>query len=206
MLGSHCFIGEYSISHKKPGRSADLDSQTLVQYIKQPGPAPVHRWNPPFCGDMDLRIAADGIWYHNGSPIGRQAMVNLFATVLKREGDEYFLVTPVEKLRIQVEDCPFLATQLEVSGMGREQQLQFITRNGERVTAGKKHPLRVDLNAQGEPHPIIEVRSNLWALIHRNLFYRLVELAEHRPAGDTVTTGVYSGGEFFVLGQYPQSQ
>ncbi|MEX2130180.1 MAG: DUF1285 domain-containing protein, partial [Pseudohongiellaceae bacterium] len=116
----------------------------LSRQIRQQGPAPVHLWNPPFCGDMDMRIAADGTWYHQGSPLGRIAMLRLFASVLKREGDEYFLVTPVEKLRIKVDDCPFIATQLEVSGNGSTQALHFITNTGESVIANAEHAIRVD--------------------------------------------------------------
>ncbi|MEX2131540.1 MAG: DUF1285 domain-containing protein, partial [Pseudohongiellaceae bacterium] len=155
--------------------------------------------------DMDMRIAADGTWYHQGSPLGRIAMLRLFASVLKREGDEYFLVTPVEKLRIKVDDCPFIATQLEVSGSGSTQVLHFITNTGESVIANAEHAIRVDPGDNGEPHPLLHVRSNLWALIHRNVFYRLVDLAEHRPGVDTTVTGVMSEGEFFPLGSYTRS-
>jgi hypothetical protein len=152
---------------------------------------------------MDMRIAADGNWFYQGSPLGRMAMVRLFASVLKREGEDYFLVTPVEKLRIQVDDCPFVASQLDTVGSGADQQLCFTTNVGDKVIADAAHPLQVDNNAQGEPHPTLLVRNGLFALVNRNVFYRLVEGAEHRRQGNEVVTGVYSSGVFFPLGSYP---
>ena len=188
-------------TNKATNKSAD--PQQLVQYIKQAGPAPVHLWDPPFCGDMDMRIAADGQWFYRGSPLGRLAMVKLFASVLKREGDEYFLVTPVEKLRIQVDDCPFVATVMENSGKDEQQILRFTTNVGDTVTADADHPLQVDINAQGEPHPILEIRRGLKALVNRNVFYRLVDMAQQGPDGDKQQLGVYSSGRFFSLGRLP---
>lgn len=174
--------------------------QELLKHGNRQGPAPVHLWNPPFCGDMDLLIASDGTWYHEGSPIGRQALVRLFASILKREGDEYFLVTPVEKLRIRVEDCPFVAIRLDVKGEAATPELVFETNTGETVVADREHRLVVDTGADGSPHPRLHVRSNLWALVHRNVFYRLVDIAEPRTGADGVELVVRSKGESFSLG------
>lgn len=178
------------------------DPFEMVRKIKSRGPAPVHLWDPPFCGDMDMQILRDGSWVHEGSVIRRPAMVSLFASVLKREGDEYFLVTPVEKVRIGVEDCPFVAQQMDATGKGNEQSLVFTTNLGETVTADAEHPLRIDTDpTSGEPHPTVHIRSGLNALINRAVFYRLVELAETEESGDgEPILGVWSGGEFFPLG------
>lgn len=156
------------------------------------GPPPVHLWNPPYCGEMDLTIRRDGTWIHEGSPIGRPALVRLLASVLKREGDRHFLVTPVEKLGIVVEDAPFLAVDVE----REEGALVFETNVGDRVTAGPGHPIRVETAEDGEPAPYVEVRRGLEALIDRKSFYRLVEMGEERDG----RFGVASGGMFFEIG------
>lgn len=183
-------------------KGAAPDPFEMVRKIKSRGPAPVHLWDPPFCGDMDMQILRDGSWVHEGSVIRRPAMVALFASVLMREGDEYFLVTPVEKVRITVEDCPFVAQQMDATGKGSQQSLLFTTNLGETATADAEHPLCIDSDpVSGEPHPTVHIRSGLNALINRAVFYRLVELAE---AGESVdgepVMGVWSGGEFFPLG------
>lgn len=183
-------------------KDADIDPFELVRKIKGRGPAPVHLWDPPFCGDMDMVVSRDGSWVHEGKPIRRAALVNLFASVLKLEEDgEYYLVTPVEKVRIRVEDCPFIAQEMDVSGEGSEQKLIFTTNIGEQVTADAEHPLRIDVHPQtGEPHPTVHVRSGLNALINRAVFYRLVDLAQ--PAADgsgESTMGIWSGGIFFPI-------
>ncbi len=174
----------------------------MVRRIKGRGPAPVHLWDPPFCGDMDMLIARDGTWVHEGKPIRRKALVELFASVLKVADDgEYYLVTPVEKVRIQVEDCPFVALDMDVEGVGSHQNLVFTTNIGEKVTADQDHPLMIQVNPDsGAPHPILHVRSGLNALINRNVFYRLVDLAAPKDAelGDSVM-GIWSGGQFFAL-------
>ena len=163
------------------------------------GPAPVHLWNPPFCGDIDLKIARDGVWYHDGRPIRRQAMVKLFASILKREGDEYFLVNPVEKLRIQVEDCPFLAVDMEIRDPGRNQAIVFLTNVEESVEADADHPILV--TGAEEPHPIVHVRGGMDALLSRAVFYRLVEAARQQRQDDHLVTGIDSNGCFFELGR-----
>ncbi len=182
------------------GKAANLLEQITRSQSK--GLPPVHLWNPPFCGDLDMRIARDGRWYYMGTPIGRPAMVRLFSTVIRRDGDDYFLVTPVEKVGITVDDAPFVATELLVEGSGEAQVLRFITNVGDEAEAGADHPIRVELNpSTQEPAPYVLVRSNLEALIHRNVFYQLVELAvPHEIEGDS-WLGVWSRGRFFPIGR-----
>ncbi|MTD98909.1 DUF1285 domain-containing protein [Paracoccus sp. YIM 132242] len=154
------------------------------------GPAPVHLWNPPFCGDLDMEIRADGTWFYQGTPIGRPAMVRLFSTILKREGDRFFLVTPVEKVGIRVVDAPFLAVDAEIA----PDAVTFTTNVGDRVTAGPDNPITLRGTA-GEPRPYIHVRAGLEALIDRKTFYRLAEAA----AEEGGRSGIRSGGIFFPL-------
>ncbi len=183
-------------------KKADIDPFELVRKIKSRGPAPVHLWDPPLCGDMDMIIARDGTWIHEGKPIRRAALVGLFASVLKLEDDgEYYLVTPVEKVRIRVEDCPFIALEMDVTGEGRRQELTFTTNTGEKVLANEEHPLRIDVDPNtGEPHPSLHVRSGLDALINRAVFYRLVDLAEQGPSESGASSmGIWSGGKFFPI-------
>lgn len=158
---------------------------------------PVHLWNPPFCGDLDIRIARDGTWFYQGSPMQREAMVRLFSRVLRREGERYFLVTPVEKVGIQVDDAPFVAVRLE-RGDGK---LRFITGLGDEVVAGSEHPLRVTTDPDtGEPRPYVHVRAGLEALISRSLFYELVELMKEQEIDGKRWVGVWSDGVFFPMG------
>ena len=163
---------------------------------KARGLPPVHLWNPPFCGDLDMRIARDGTWFYLGTPIGRPELVRLFSTILKKEGDDYFLVTPVEKVGITVDDAPFVAVDFEATGEGRDQVLTFATNVGDKVSAGADAPIRVERDAEtGEPSPYVLVRANLEALIDRKSFYRLVEIGEHHDGW----FGLWSGGEFFPV-------
>jgi hypothetical protein len=164
------------------------------------GPPPVHLWNPPFCGDLDMRIAADGTWYYLKTPIGRPALVKLFASVLKREGDRYYLVTPVEKCGITVEDAPFLAVELRVEGTGPERVLHFRTNVDDWVACGPEHRLRFEREVDsGGLKPYLHVRRDLWAKVTRALFYDLVELGEERPLDGEPFFGIASGGEFFPM-------
>ncbi len=160
------------------------------------GLPPVHLWNPPFCGDLDMRIARDGTWFYQGTPIGRAELVRLFSTILKREGEDYYLVTPVEKVGITVDDAPFVAVDFEASGTGDRQSLTFETNVGDRVTAGPKAPIRVERDAEtDEPSPYVLVRANLEALIDRKSFYRLVEIGAHHEGW----FGLWSDGMFFPI-------
>ena len=171
-----------------------------AQAATKKGPPPVHLWNPPFCGDLDLRIARDGTWFYLGTPIGRAPLVKLFSSILKREGDRYFLVTPVEKVGITVEDAPFVAIDFDVTGHGRDQTLTFTTRTEDTATLGPDHPLRVVRDPQtGAPSPYIRIRADLWALIDRKSFYRMVDLGCHEPHEGHNWFGLWSSGQFFPL-------
>lgn len=171
-----------------------------VRAASQKGPPPVHKWKPPFCGDLDMRIARDGTWFYLGTPIGRPGLVKLFSSILKKEGDQYFLVTPVEKVGITVDDAPFVATDFEVEGEGEGQVLTFTTHVGDMAVAGPEHPIRVDRDPEtGEPSPYILIRAELEALIDRKSFYRLVELGETEAVDGTEWFGVRSSGRFFPI-------
>ena len=164
------------------------------------GLPPVHLWNPPYCGDIDMRIAGDGTWFYQKTPIGRAALVKLFASVLKREGDKYFLVTPVEKCGIAVDDAPFLAVELEVEGTGNGRQLHFRTNVDDWVACGPEHALRFEPEPEtGGLKPYLHVRRDLWAKVTRALFYDLVDLGEEREIAGERMFGVASAGEFFVM-------
>ena len=153
-------------------------------------------------GDLEMRIARDGTWFYRGSPIGRLPLVKLFASVLRREADgRYWLVTPAERGRVEVDDVPFLAVAVTVEGEGRDQQLIFRTNLDEFVTAGPDNPLRVETAASGEPAPYILVRDGLEARLARPVFYELVELGTEEPIGETAQFGVWSRGIFFRLGE-----
>jgi hypothetical protein len=160
------------------------------------GLPPVHLWNPPHCGHIDMRIARDGTWFYMGTPIGRAALVKLFSTILRRDGDDYVLVTPVEKVGITVDDAPFVAVDFNPRGDG----LEFETNVGDRMVAGPDHPIRVVRDVEtGEPSPYVLVRANLEALIDRKSFYRLVEVGEHAEHDGVQWFGVQSAGVFFPI-------
>ncbi|EAR51422.1 hypothetical protein OG2516_16916 [Oceanicola granulosus HTCC2516] len=160
------------------------------------GPPPVDKWDPPFCGDLDMRIARDGTWFYLGTPIGRPELVRLFASIIRKDGDAYFLVTPVEKVGITVDDAPFVAVDFEQ----REAGLEFVTNVGDRVLAGPDHPIRVARDPEtGEPSPYVLVRRNLEALIDRKSFYRLVEIGERAEHEGAEWFGLRSGGAFFPI-------
>jgi hypothetical protein len=157
---------------------------------------PVEKWNPTHCGDSAMRIARDGTWFHEGSPIGRPAMVRLFSTILRREDDGRFvLVTPVEKLDIEVEDAPFAAVELKSEGAGEDRRLAFRLNTGDLVVAGRDHPLRFDAGEAG-PRPYVAVRRGLDALIARPVYYELATIALDE---DATPPGVWSDGMFFPL-------
>lgn len=161
---------------------------------------PVHDWHPELSGDIDIRIAADGVWYHEGSPINRRQLVTVFASILRREGDEYFLVSPVEKWRITVDEVPFFVSRLEVNGQREAQSLTFTTDTGERVTAGKSHPIRVAIDSHsGEPSPYLLIRDNMEGKIARSVFYELAELAASDPDSNGEHYSVFSQGQRFRL-------
>lgn len=161
---------------------------------------PIERWNPPDCGDIDMRIAVDGTWFYLGTPIGRPALVRLFSTILKREeSGRYVLVTPVEKVGLKVEDAPFVAVRVDAEGEGRAQRLRFLTNVGDEVVAGAEHALRVQYRGS-EPRPYVHVRGRLEARVSRAVFYELVGMAEERVGDAGRELGVWSEGVWFSLG------
>lgn len=164
------------------------------------GLPPVHLWNPPFCGDLDIRIARDGTWFYLGTPIGRAPLVRLFSTILKKEGDRYYLVTPVEKVGIRVDDAPFVAVDFTVAGEGPAQVLTFQTNVGDSAAAGPGNPIRVERDPEtGQPAPYVMIRAGLEALIDRKSFYRLIEVGESRQIDGVEWFGLWSGGAFFPV-------
>ncbi len=178
-----------------PGDLAGLSLAEIARLAEEKKLPPVDKWDPSHCGDSEMRIARDGTWYHQGSPIGRQAMVRLFSTILRREPDGRFvLVTPVEKLDIEVEDAPFVAVELKAEGSGEAASLAFRLNTGDLLVAGPDHPLRFEAGPEG-PHPYVRVRGGLDALVARPVYYELAELA--LAGGDP--PGLWSGGAFFPM-------
>lgn len=176
--------------------SAESLAASAQAAAKGRGLPPVHLWNPPFCGDLDMRIARDGTWFYLGTPIGRPALVRLFSTILKKEDGKYFLVTPVEKVGITVDDAPFVAVDFNKRGDG----LEFETQTGDKMVAGPDNPIRVVRDPKtGEPSPYVLVRTNLEALIDRKSFYRLVDLGEHQDVDGVSQFGITSLGQFFPI-------
>ena len=164
------------------------------------GPPPVHLWNPPYCGEIDMRIATDGTWFYQKTPIGRIALVKLFASVLKHEDDRHFLVTPVEKVAIAVDDAPFLAVEMEVAGHAADQRLTFRTNVDDVVECSADHALRFEPEAgTGGLKPYLHVRRGLWAKVARPVFYDLVELGEERDVEGRAMFGIASRGAFFPM-------
>ncbi|WP_238367519.1 DUF1285 domain-containing protein [Mesobacterium pallidum] len=179
------------------------DAEGLAAHAKKAtkgGLPPVHKWNPPFCGDLDMRIARDGTWFYLGTPIGRFELVRLFSSILRKDDEDYFLVTPVEKVGITVDDAPFVAVDFTVESEGRDQLLTFETHVGDFAAAGPDHPIRVERDPEtGEPSPYVLVRANLEALIDRKSFYRIVDLAVTESLDGEDWFGVWSGGQFFPI-------
>lgn len=169
---------------------------------KKRGLPPVHLWNPAHCGDIDIVIKRDGLWFHEGTPIGREALVRLFSTVLRKDPDGFHLVTPVEKLKITVEDAPFIAVRVDrTEGADGAEILTFQTNVGDEVEAGPDNAIRVEVDpASGEPRPYLHVRRGLEALIARPVFYELVELAQERETPEGPRLGVASNGAWFPVG------
>jgi len=183
---------------------ASFDLTAFMKQVEGQKYPPVEKWHPDFCGDIDMRIAADGTWFYMGTPITRERMVRLFSTVLRKDDDgKTYLVTPVEKIGIQVDDAPFVATECDVLGDGEKQILSFRTNVGDMVVADKEHPIRVDINAENEePRPYILVRGRLEALISRNVFYQLVDISKHVEKDQKTELMVSSSGQPFSLGSW----
>ncbi|WP_051686900.1 DUF1285 domain-containing protein [Microbulbifer sp. HZ11] len=171
------------------------------------GHPPVSSWDPDLCGDMDMLIRADGRWIHEGTEIQRQPLVKLFASILKKEGRHYYLVTPVEKWRIRVEDVPFLITQAAREGEGVDGQILLTTNTADVIPLDKEHPL--SLKPYGDPPqpvPYVEVRNGLQGRMSRDVYYQLIDWAEPRqpnePPAKLCQLWLLSKGEEFLLGQY----
>ena len=175
--------------------AAPLDA-LIADAATRKGPVPVHLWNPPFCGDIDMRIARDGTWHYAGSPIGRPALVRLFASVLRHDEDRFVLVTPVEKLGITVEDAPFLAVELQGDTATR---LRLRTNLDEWITLDADHPLRFEPGPAEALKPYARVRDDLWALVTRPVFYEIVAKGEVRDVAGRTLFGVASGPSFFPM-------
>lgn len=165
------------------------------------GLPPVDRWNPEFCGDLDMEIKADGTWFYLGTPIGRMPLVQLFSTVLRKDADgKTYLVTPVEKVGIRVEDAPFVAVEMNVSGAGEQRKLTFRTNVGDVVEAGPDHPLRFEDEAGTDGvKPYLHVRGRLEALVARSVMYELIELGEETTVDGTAMFAVRSNGAVFPI-------
>ena len=180
---------------------AGLDA-IAAQVKRGGGGAPVHLWNPPYCGDLDIRIAADGTWHYMKSPIGRMPLVKLFSSVLKREEGRFFLVTPVEKIGIVVDDAPFTAVEMRAEGEGRARRLAFRTQVDDWIEVGEDHPLRFEKEPGTEGvKPYLHVRRDLWALVSRALFHDLASLGEVAPHEGRDWFGVFIGGRFYPMVQ-----
>ena len=201
--GSHFAVSQYGWKLTVPGMASSDGISIGLASLQHDAAAgrplpPVERWNPTHCGDIDIRIARDGTWYHQGTPFARRELVRLFSTILRKDPDGFHLVTPGEKMRIRVDDAPFVAVLLDVEGDGPAQRLIFTTNVGDETVAGRGNPIRVEIDARtGEPSPYVHVRKGLEALIARNVFYQLAELA---VPGRDGSMGVWSGGEYFPLG------
>lgn len=182
----------------KPGLDTIAAAAQSLHEGQAPGRGlpPVHLWNPPHSGEIDIVIKPDGRWVHEGATISREALVRLFSTVLRKDPDGVYLVTPVEKLKITVEDAPFVAVRVDREG----DALRFLTNVGDEVVAGADNPIRVELGEDGEPRPYLHVRRGLEALIARPVFYELVEMSEPRDTPDGETLGVSSNGAWFAMG------
>jgi uncharacterized protein len=199
----------------KQGQTANQDLEGLTAAARHAadsaakaktgkGLPPVHLWNPPFCGDLDMRIANDGTWFYMGTPIGRPALVRLFSTILKREDGKHFLVTPVEKVGIRVDDAPFLAVEMQKEKDGRGALLRFRTNVDDWVDCDSAHRLRFEMAADGGLTPYLHVRSDLWAKVTRALYYDLVDMGEERMIDGREMFGVASAGEFFAMADAEQ--
>lgn len=182
-----------------PPDIASLSLEQIARLVEERRLPPVEKWNPDHCGDSEMRIAADGTWFHQGSPIGRKEMVRLFSTILRREPDGGFvLVTPVEKLSIEVEDAPFVAVEVTSEGEGRERRLAFRLNTGDPVVADDTHQLELR-GSREEPRPYLRVRGGLEALVARPVFYELAGIAIAEQPDEKSPLGIWSCGTFFPM-------
>jgi hypothetical protein len=184
---------------KEGQKAIELDG--LARAVRQAGAVrpPVHLWNPPFCGDIDMRIAGDGVWYYQNTPIGRPALVKLFASLLRRENDHYFLITPVEKVGITVDDAPFVAVELAAEQLSGATVLRFRTNVDEWAACDAAHGLSFVAQPTGGLKPYLDVRDGLCAKLSRPVFYELVALGEEREVNGVLMFGIASAGVFFPM-------
>jgi uncharacterized protein len=182
-----------------PGSALARLTEALGSDSKRKGPPPVERWNPAYCGEIDMRIAADGTWHYMGTPINRHALVKLFSTVLRKDPERYVLVTPVERVGIVVEDAPFLAVEMAVEGGGEGRQIAFRTNVDDLAQVGPDHPLRFEQDANGGLKPYVKIRGDLWALVTRSLALDLVAMGEEKAVDGMAIFGVAAGGAFFPI-------
>ena len=186
------------------GGKSQFSLQDLMKALEdtEDGQRPVEKWNPEYCGEMDMVIKADGSWWHEGSRITRRGLVDLFASILRKDSDgETYLVTPVEKIKITVERGHFIAVRVDVEGEGDAQRVFFTTNLDEVIEAGPENPIRVETDANTlEPAPFVTVRGRLEASLNRPVFYELVENAEERETPEGKQLGIFAGGMFFPLG------
>jgi len=185
--------------HETETGGSDALSRLIAAAKGGRGAPPVERWNPAYCGEIDMRIAADGTWFYQGTPIGRPALVKLFASVLRRDPERFVLVTPVERVGIAVEDAPFLAVEMAVDGEGEARRIAFRTNVDDVVTVGPDHPLVFARDDHDGVKPYVKVRGELWALVTRALAYDLAEMAELRRIDGREAWGVAAGGAFFEM-------
>lgn len=187
----------------KQGQGVDQALDGLTQAARDAAKGkslpPVHLWNPPFCGDLDMRIATDGTWFYLGTPIGRPALVRLFSTILKREDGKHFLVTPVEKVGIKVDDAPFLGVEMLKDTVDDRAVLRFRTNVDDWVACDAEHGLRFEASAEGGLTPYLHVRADLWAKVTRPVYYDLVDIGEERMIDGRMKFGIASGGAFFPM-------
>jgi hypothetical protein len=188
----------YSAAKTDPGSASLTGLAALARAAEGPKLPPVEQWNPPFCGDIDMRIGADGTWFYQKTPIGRPALVRLFSRILRRDPERFVLVTPVERVGIIVDDAPFLVIRMAQTNIDG-QILTLTTNVEEEIIAGPDHPLRFEKDSFGGLKPYILVRDNLWALVKRALFYDLVALGETRMIDGVDMFGVASNGAFFPM-------
>lgn len=180
-------------------KDGDAFARLLATAGAQKGKPPVERWNPPYCGEIGMRIAADGTWFYQGSPIGRRPLVKLFASILRKDPGGHVLVTPVERVGIEVEDAPFLAVEMAVEGEGDHGAITFRTNVDDLVSVGPDNPLRFDEDERGGVKPYVLVRAGLWALVTRALMFDLVAMGEERVVDGETLFGVAAGGVFHVI-------
>ncbi len=182
-----------------PGSAMARLVEALATEGVRKGLPPVEHWNPAYCGEIDMRVAADGTWHYNGSPIARRALVRLFSTILRKDPDRYVLVTPVERVGIEVEDAPFIAVEMAVDGEGDARQIAFRTNLDDLVLVGSENPLRFEKDATGGMKPYVRVRGDLWARVTRALTLDLVEMGEERDVEGRPVFGIAAAGVFFEV-------